>query len=74
MSLLKALKSLEGHILPPNSQIWPLKNELIFTDCASKGPQKCPYISAHRQFFQKGLSTTYFSSASGLEDKPGKCR
>ena len=52
LSLLEELKCFWGKSLPPNFQTRPLKRT-NFSDYASKGPQKRPYISAHTQQFQK---------------------
>ena len=52
-----------GNILPPNSQICPLKTDRFF-GCASKGPRKRPYFSARRgKLFKNAHVHFQFSNA-----------
>ena len=53
----------------PYFQNPPLKRT-NFSYCASKGQQKCPYISTNAMFSKNKRDV--FSNASGLEDKPAK--
>ena len=68
----KGAKIFGGLDFPLISKLAPQK-WTDFSGCTLKGPQKRPYILARRQ--KKSKTPVYFfSSASGLEDKPVSSR